>query len=330
MKAIICTAYGSPDVLQLREVEKPKPRDDQTLIRIHATTVSRADLEIRSFRFSGLISLPLRLYFGVFKPRVRILGEDFSGVVEAVGKNMIAFTVGDRVCGTSGIGLGAYAEYVCLGGANETSVLAKIPPGMDFPEAAAIPYGGLEALGFLRKGNIQKGQKILIIGAGGSFGTYAVQLAKYFGAEVTAVDSAGKLEMLRAIGADHVIDYKQQDYTKMGEVYDLVFDVVCKIPLEEHLRLLRQGGTCLLANPQNNHFWKGMRANRKKDKKVVFGVDSGSKEKLKFLLKLITTGKVKPIIDRTFTLKEMVEAHRYAETEQKKGNIVINVRDTGG
>jgi NADPH:quinone reductase-like Zn-dependent oxidoreductase len=327
MKAIVCTAYGSPVVLQLREVEKPTPRNDQLLIRIHATTVSRADLEIRSFRFSGLISLPLRLYFGVFKPRVRILGEDFAGVVEAVGKNMTAFTVGDRVCGTSGIGLGAYAEYICLGGANETSVLATIPPGMDFPEAAAIPYGGLEALGFLRKGNIQKGQKILVIGAGGSFGTYAVQLAKYFGAEVTAVDSQGKLEMLRTIGSDHVIDYKQQDYTKMGEVYDLVFDVVCKIPLEEHLRLLRPGGTCLLANPQNDHFLKGMRANRKKDKKVVFGVDSGSEENLKFILELIETGKVKPIIDRIFTLEEMIEAHRYAETEQKKGNIVITVRE---
>lgn len=327
MNAIVCTAYGSPDVLQLQQVKKPQPRDDQILVRVHATTVSRADLEIRSFRFSGLISIPLRLYFGLFKPRVRILGEDFSGVVEQVGKNTTTFAIGDRVCGTSGIGLGAYAEYICVGGANATSVLAKIPPSMDFTEAAAIPYGGLEALGFLRKGNIQKGQKILIIGAGGSFGTYAVQLAKYFGAEVTAVDSRGKLDMLRAIGADHVIDYTQQDYTEMGEAYDLVFDVVCKIPLEQHLRLLRPGGTCLLANPQDDHFLKGFRANRKKDKKVIFGMDSGSEEYLQFLLELIGTGKVKPIIDRTFTLEEMVEAHRYAETEQKRGNIVIAVRD---
>jgi len=327
MKAIICTAYGSPDVLQLQQVEKPQPKANQTLIRVYATTVSRADLEIRSFRFSGLISIPLRLYFGLFKPRVRVLGEDFAGVVEQVGKNATSFSVGDRVCGTSGIGLGAYAEYICVGGANATSVLAKIPPGMGFTEAAAIPYGGLEALGFLRKGNIQKGQKVLIIGAGGSFGTYAVQLAKYFGAEVTAVDSEGKMDMLRAIGADHVIDYTRQDYTKLGEVFDLVFDVVCKIPLEQHLRLLRSGGTCLLANPQDDHFLKGFRANRKKDKKVVFGVDSGSEENLKFLLELIRTGKIKPIIDRTFTLEEMVEAHRYAETEQKIGNIVITVRD---
>jgi NADPH:quinone reductase-like Zn-dependent oxidoreductase len=330
MKAIICTAYGSPDVLQLQEVEKPQPKADQTLIRVYATTVSRADLEIRNFRFSGLISIPLRLYFGLFKPRVRILGEDFAGVVEKVGKNATSFAVGDRVCGTSGIGLGGYAEYLCVGGANATSVLAKIPQGMLFNEAAAVPYGGLEALGFLRKGNIQKGQKILVIGAGGSFGTYAVQLAKYFGAEVTAVDSTGKMDMLRAIGADHIIDYTNQDYTKLGEVFDLVFDVVCKIPLEQHLRLLRKGGTCLLANPQDDHFWKGFQANRKKDKKVVFGVDSGSEENLKFLLDLTATGKIKPIIDRTFTLEEMVEAHRYAETEQKKGNIVITVRDTRG
>ena len=327
MKAIICTAYGSPDVLQLQEVEKPQPKADQTLIRVYATTVSRADLEIRNFRFSGLISIPLRLYFGLFKPRVRILGEDFAGVVEAVGKNATSFAVGDRVCGTSGIGLGAYAEYLCVGGANATSVLAKIPQGMPFNEAAAVPYGGLEALGFLRKGNIQKGQKILIIGAGGSFGTYAVQLAKYFGAEVTAVDSTGKLEMLRAIGADHIIDYTKQDYTEIGDVYDLVFDVVCKIPLEQHLRLLRPGGTCLLANPQDDHFWKGFQANRKKEKKVVFGVDGGSEENLNFILDLITTGEIKPIIDRIFTLEEMVEAHRYAETEQKKGNIVVTVRN---
>jgi NADPH:quinone reductase-like Zn-dependent oxidoreductase len=327
MKAIVCTAYGPPDVLKLQEVRKPQPRADQALIRIHATTVSRADLEIRNFRFSGLISVPLRLYFGMFKPRVRILGEDFAGVVEAVGKNIASFIVGDRICGTSGIGLGAYAEYICLGGANETGVLAKIPPGMDFTEAASVPYGGLEALGFLRKGNIQRGQKILIIGAGGSFGTYAVQLAKYFGAEVTAVDSAGKMEILREIGADRVIDYTRQNYTEMGEVYDLVFDVVCKIPLEEHLRLLRPGGTCLLANPQNGHFLHGFRANRKKDKKVVFGVDGGSEENLYFILELIATGKIKPIIDRIFTFEEMVEAHRYAETEQKKGNIVITVRE---
>ena len=327
MKAILCTAYGSPDVLQLQEVEKPQPKADQTLIRVHATTVSRADLEIRNFRFSGLMSIPLRLYFGLFKPRVRILGEDFAGVVEAVGKNETTFSVGDRVCGTSGIGLGAYAEYLCVGGATATSVLAKIPNAMQFNQAAAVPYGGLEALGFLRKGNIQKGQKILIIGAGGSFGTYAVQLAKYFGAEVTAVDSAGKMEMLRAIGADQVIDYTTQDYTKMGEVFDLVFDVVCKIPLEQHLRLLRPGGTCLLANPQNDHFWKGFQANRKKKKKVVFGVEGGSEENLNFILDLITNGKIKPIIDRMFTLEEMVEAHRYAETEQKKGNIVVTVRE---
>jgi NADPH:quinone reductase-like Zn-dependent oxidoreductase len=327
MKAIICTAYGSPEVLKLKEVEKPQLKTDQILIRVHATTVSRADLEIRSFRFSGLISIPLRLYFGLFKPRLRILGEDFSGVVEAVGKNETSFSVGDRVCGTSGIGLGAYAEYLCVGGVNATSVLAKIPEGMPFNEAAAVPYGGLEALGFLRKGNIQKDQKILIIGAGGSFGTYAVQLAKYFGSEVTAVDSGGKLEMLHAIGADHVIDYTIQDYTKLGEVFDLVFDVICKIPLEQHLRLLRPGGTCLLANPQDDHFWKGFRANRKKDKKVVFGVEGGSEEDLTFILELVATGKIKPIIDRIYTLEEMVEAHRYAETEQKKGNIVITVRD---
>jgi NADPH:quinone reductase-like Zn-dependent oxidoreductase len=330
MKAVICTAYGPPEVLQIREVEKPTPKDDQVLIRIHATTVSRADCEIRRFTFPGWIWLPLRLYFGVFKPRLRVLGQEFAGEVEAVGKGATSFAPGDRVFGTTGIGLGAHAEYICLREQPEGGALARMPAKTAYAEAAPIPYGGSEALRFLRKGNIQGGQKVLIIGAGGSFGTFAVQLAKVFGAEVTAVDSAGKLDMLRSIGADHVIDYATQDFAASGEVYDLIFDVVCRVPLSRHLKALRPNGRGLLANPQTSHLVRGLWTSMTTSKKVTIGVEGGSKEDLAFLAELIEAGKLRPVIDRRYPLAEIVEAHRYAETEQKKGNIVIEVvRDTG-
>ena len=327
MKAVLCTAYGPPGVLKLADIDKPKPKPGQVLVRVHATTVSRADTEIRKFEFPGWIWLPLRLYFGVTKPRVNILGEEFAGVVEDLGDGTTAFRVGDRILGTTGIGLGAYAEYLCLGGPNETCALAKMPPGMSFTDAAAIPYGSLEALHFLRKGGIQRGQKVLVIGAGGSFGTYAVQLAKYYGAEVTAVDGAGKLEMLRAIGADQVVDYAKQDYTEGGEEFDLIFDVVCRMPLEKLLRRLKAGGACLLANPQTGQLLRGLRVNLKKQKRVIFGADGGGEEDLKFILELIESGKLRPVIDRCYPLERMVEAHQFAETEQKKGAIVVTVME---
>ena len=327
MKAIICTAYGTPDVLELREVEKPHPRDDQVLVRIHAATVSRADCEIRRFDFPGWAWLPIRLWFGVLKPRVCILGQEFAGEVEAVGKRVTTFAPGDRIFGTTGFGLGAYAEYICLGGKNDLSVLAKIPANMSYAEAAVIPYGGLEALRFLRKGSIQAGQKVLIIGAGGSFGTYAVQLAKHFGTEVTAVDSTTKLEMLRSIGADHVIDYTRQDFTNSPETYDIIFDVVCKAPFARVLRMLRPGGRCVLANPHTTHLFRGLWVGMTSDKKVIFGADSGKAEDLLFLKGLIEAGELRPVIDRHFPLAQMAAAHRYAETEQKIGNIVIIVQE---
>ena len=330
MKAIICTAYGPPDVLKLQEVEKPRPKDQQVLVRIHATTVSRADCELRRFDFPGWVWLPIRLWFGVLKPRVRILGQEFAGEVEAVGQGVTSFAPGDRVFGTTGIGLGAYAEYICLGGQREGSALAKIPAHMSYAEAAAVPYGGSEALRFLRKGDIRAGQKVLIIGAGGSFGTFAVQLAKFFGAEVSAVDSTGKLEMLRSIGADHVIDHTERDFTDSAETFDLIFDVVCRAPFARVLRMLRPGGRCVLANPHTSHLLRGLWTAMTSDKKVIFGSDSGSAEHLLFLKELIEAGKLRPVIDRHFPLEQMAEAHRYAETEQKRGNIVIIVGDEEG
>ena len=325
MKAIICTAYGPPDVLKLQEVEKPRPKDQQVLVRIHATTVSRADCELRRFDFPGWVWLPMRLWSGVLKPRIRILGQEFAGEVEDVGRQASQFAPGDRVFGTTGIRLGAHAEYICLGGRSEGSALTRIPTNMSYAEAAAVPYGGSEALRFLRKGNIQAGQKVLIIGAGGSFGTFAVQLAKLFGAEVSAVDSTSKLEMLRSIGADHVIDYTERDFTDSAQTFDLIFDVVCRAPFTRVLRMLRPGGRCVLANPHTSHLLRGLWSTMTSDRKVIFGSDSGSVEHLLFLKELIDAGKLQPVIDRHFTLEQTAEAHRYAETEQKKGNIVITV-----
>jgi NADPH:quinone reductase-like Zn-dependent oxidoreductase len=325
MKAVICTAYGPPEVLQIREVEKPTPKDGEVLIRIHATTVSRADCELRRFTFPAWIWLPMRLWFGVFKPRFKVLGQEFAGQVEAVGKDVTSFSPGDRVFGTAGIGFGGYAEYICPAEDRDIGALAKMPANMEYAEAAAVPYGGTEALGFLRKGDIQAGQKVLIIGAGGSFGTFAVQLAKFYGAEVTAVDSAGKLDMLRSIGADHVIDYARQDFTAGGETYDLIFDVVCRVPLSRLLRILGPTGRCLLANPQTSQLVRALWTSMTSQKKITIGVGSGSKDDLPFLRGLIEAGKLKPVIDHRYPLSQIVEAHRYAETEEKKGNIVIEV-----
>ena len=325
MKAIVCTAYGDPDVLKLEEVEKPRPKDDEVLVRIHATTVSRADCEIRRFEFPAWIWLPVRLAFGVVRPRVRILGQEFAGEVESLGDGPTSFAPGDRVYGTTGIGLGAYAEYVRVGGRRAGSVMAPMPAAMSYAEAAAVPYGASEALRFLRKAGIGAGPRILIIGAGGSFGTYAVQLAKQAGAEVVAVDSTGKLEMLREIGADQVIDYTERDFTDDAGTFDIVFDVVCRAPFGRVVRLLRPRGRYVLANPRTSHFIRGLWTSLTGDKKVIFSSGTGTGEHLRAVTDLIEAGELRPVIDRQYPFEQMAEAHRYAETEQKKGNIVIVV-----
>jgi NADPH:quinone reductase-like Zn-dependent oxidoreductase len=325
MKAIVCTAYGPPEVLELREVEKPTPKDNEVLIRIRATTVTRADCELRRFTFSGWIWLPMRLAFGIRKPRIRVLGQEFAGQVEAVGKRFASLAPGDRVFGKTSINLGAHAEYICLREGADSGELAKMPAKLGYEKAAPIPYGGSEALRFLRKGGVQRGHKVLIVGAGGSFGTFAVQLAKILGADVTAVDSTGKLDMLRSIGADRAIDYTKDDFTKSGETYHLIFDVICKAPFSRVVRLLRPNGRLLLANPQTSHLVQGLWTSMTSDKKVTFGVASRSEEDLPYLARLVETGELRPVIDRTFPLEQMVEAHRYAETEDKRGNIVITV-----
>ena len=251
MKAIVTTNYGPPEVLQLQEVEKPTPKADEVLIKIYATTVTAGDCEMRSLQLPFLYQLVMRLGFGIRRPRKKIPGTEVAGEIEAVGNDVRSFKVGDQVFGSTGMSFGANAEYICLPekpGEMEGGVVIK-PANMSYEESATVPFGGRDALHFLRKGNIQSGQKILINGAGGSIGTFAIQLAKHYGAEVTAVDSTGKLDMLRSIGADHVVDYTQEDFTKNGEIYDVIFDVIGKISFSRSAGSIKQNGTYLLANP---------------------------------------------------------------------------------
>ena len=328
MKAIVWTKYGPPDVLELREVEKPAPKDNEVLIRIYATTVTAGDCELRSLKFPIYLSLPMRLWRGFLKPRENsILGTELAGEIEAVGKDVKRFKKGDQVFGSAGMGFGANAEYICLPeqpGEMEGGVAIK-PANMTYEEAATVPFGGRDALHFLRKGNIRSGQKILINGAGGSIGTFAVQLAKHFGAEVTAVDSSGKLDMLLSIGADQVIDYKQEDFTKSGEVYDVIFDVVGTISFSRSERSITQNGTYLLANPLGSQMIRGPLTRMTSSKKVIMQTASPTTEDLIFLRELIEAGKIRTVIDRRYPLEQIAEAHRYVETGEKKGNVVITM-----
>jgi NADPH:quinone reductase-like Zn-dependent oxidoreductase len=327
MKAIVWTKYGPPDVLQLKEVEKPTPKDNEVLIRIYATTVTAGDCEQRSLKLPIWHALPMRAYVGLNRPkRITILGMELAGEIESVGKDVKLFREGDQVFAATGFaGMGACAEYICLPEEPEEGALASKPANMTYEEAAAVPVGGLEALHFLRQGNIQRGQKVLINGAGGTIGTFAVQLAKYFGAEVTGVDSTGKLDMLRSIGADQVIDYTQEDFTKSGESYDFILDVVSKSPFSGSIRSLKQNGCYLIANPGLSQMVRGRWTSMTSSKKVIFGAAYPKTEDLLFLKELIESGKLKSVIDRRYPLEQTAEAHRYVETGHKKGNVVITV-----
>ncbi len=329
MKAVVWTYYGSPDGLMLQEVEKPAPNDDEILIRIQAAGVTAGDCEIRRLELPLMLSLPVRLYAGFLKPkRIPILGQELAGEVEAVGKNVRTYKVGDQVFGTTGLGFGAYAEYICLPGEVREiqGVLAAKPVNLTYEEAAVTPTAGFEALHFMRKANIQPGKKVLIIGAAGSIGSFSVQLARHFGAEVTGVDKTEKLEMLRTIGADHVIDYTKEDYTQNAvETYDLIIDVVGRRSVARRLKLLKPGGDYFLAYAGLSHIflakWVSMTGHRN------LNLDSANQRKIDliFLKELIEAGKIKPIIDRSYPLELVAEAHRYVETGLKTGNVVITL-----
>lgn len=320
MKAIVCTEYGSPDVMQLKEVEKPIPQGNEVLIKIYATTVTSADLRIRKAD-----PFPIRFFYGFKRPKNdTVLGSELAGEIEAVGKNVKQFKVGDPVFAGAGISLGANAEYICL--PEEGAIVIK-PTNMTYEEAAAVPFGTTTSLIFLRdKGKIQRGQEILIYGASGALGTAAVQLAKFFGAQVTGVCSTANLELVKSLGADKVIDYTKEDFTQSGKTYDIVFDTVGKSPFSGCLSSLKNNGLYLRAVHINLFpVLRGLWASITSSKKVIGGVAIERKEDLIFLKELIESGRMKSVIDRCYPLEQTAEAHRYVEQGHKKGNVVITV-----
>jgi NADPH:quinone reductase-like Zn-dependent oxidoreductase len=325
MKAIVWTKYGPPDVLQLKEVEKPTPKNNEVLIRIYATTATKGDCELRRMGTPFWYRLLMRLYIGLKRPkRITILGMELAGEIKSLGKDVKLFKEGDQVFAATGlVGMGTYAEYICMLAEPKEGVLAIKPVNMTFEEAAAVPVGGLEALYFLRKGNIQSGQKVLINGAGGTIGTFAVQLAKSFGAEVTTVDSTDKLDMLRSIGADQVIDYTQEDFTRRGDTYDFILDVVRKSSFSGCIKSLKKKGTYIQANHPLSRSVRGLWTSMTTSKKVRSGTVSERIEDLIFLKELIEEWKLVSVIDKRYPLEQAAEAHRYVETGQKKGQVVI-------
>jgi NADPH:quinone reductase-like Zn-dependent oxidoreductase len=324
MRASVLTKFGPPDAFQIKEIEKPYPKDDQVLIKIRATTVTSADCELRGLNFPFWFQVPIRIWLGSRMPTL-VLGQELAGQVEAVGNAVSRFQPGDQVFGTAGLRLGTYAEYICLPENSKAGMLGPKPANLSYEQAAALAIGGMEAVYFLRKANIQRGERVLIIGAGGSIGTVAVQLAKHYGARVTGVDSAGKLDLLRALGADDVIDYVREDFTKRGETYHVIFDVIGKSPFSGSVRSLAQNGRYLLGNPGLSHMVRGQWTPLGNGQKVVFREASQSTEDMAFLKELVEAGQITTVIDRSYPLEQLADAHRYVDTGQKKGNVIITV-----
>ncbi|GAB1795065.1 NAD(P)-dependent alcohol dehydrogenase [Priestia megaterium] len=304
MKAMVCTKYGKPDVLQLEEVEKPIPKENEILIKIHATTVTSGDCRVRSFNSPLLLWLPMRIVLGLRKPRKSILGVELAGEVEDVGKNVTRFKKGDQLFAMTGMKFGGYAEYICL---PEKGTIAVKPENVTHEEAASISFGGTTALHFFRKGNIQAGQKVLIYGASGAVGTAAVQLASYYGAEVTGVCSAKNSELVKSLGADYVIDYQNEDFNKKEERYNLIFDAIGKITKNQCKGALALNGRFVSVEGQ--------------------GIAKVQTEDLLLLKKLMEEGRIKSVIDRCYSLEQIPAAHEYVETGHKIGSVVVTLKN---
>lgn len=328
MKAITYAKYGPPDVLQLTDVEKPVPGDDELLIRVRAAEATKSDCELRGFRFSvNWFWLPLRIAVGIRRPRRKILGGYFAGEIAAVGKDATGFAVGDAVFGTAGLRMGAYGEYVAL---PARCTIAEKPNNMSFEEASAVPLGGLNALHFMRLAQIKAGDTVLINGAGGSIGAHAVQIAKSMGAEVTAVDKAQKAEMLERLGIDHFIDYTRDNFTRAGKTYDVVFDMVPRSSYRACMSVLKPGGRYFTGNPRLSVMLRTVLTNRFTDKHAGFAFARETMEELDTLRQMIEDGKITSIVDRVLPMREAAKAHRLVETEARNGAIVLSIGEPGG
>ena len=324
MKAMVLTRFGAPEGLQLREVPKPTPKDDEVLVKVRAASVFAGDAELRGLRLPLATRLPVFIYFSFLRPKPLILGQELAGDVEAVGNAVQGYRPGDAVYAATGFGLGAYAEYVCLPTTPQflRGTLAPKPANLSYGEAATMPVGGLEALHFMRQARLRPGERVLINGAGGSIGTVAVQLAKDAGAEVTATDSAHKLDTLRGLGADDVLDYAQADFTRQGQTYDVIVDVVGKSNFGRSLGALTPAGRYLLVNPSQHHHWQRRWANPG-GRQIITGAGPQRAADLRHLTSLIEAGRLKPAVDRSYPLEQLAEAHRYVDAGRKRGTVTI-------
>lgn len=323
MKAVFCTKYGDPEVLKIKEIDKPFPKDNEVLVKIYSTTVTAADFKVRGFKVPAYFWLPARLLLGLRKPKKPILGIELSGKIVSIGKNVRSFKIGDKIFAATLQTFGAHAEYICL---PEHGPIANKPANNTYEEAAAVPIGARTAFHYLKNiGNIKPTQKILIYGASGSVGTYAVQLAKYFSAEVTGVCSATNLELVKSLGADKVIDYERVDFTEDFEMYDIIFITIDKCPFIACKKALNEKGVYLNVArpiPSLQMLWTSLTTS----KKIVVGKNSPETAGVLIVLKrIIEKGQLKPVIDRNYTLDQIVEAHRYAEKGHEKGNVIVRV-----
>jgi NADPH:quinone reductase-like Zn-dependent oxidoreductase len=320
MKAAVYTEYGPPEVVRIEEVETPTPRDNEVLIRIHATTVATGDWRARSLQLPPGFGPFGRLFFGIRSPRQPILGTELAGEIESIGKDVSRFKVGDQVFAFPGIRMGSHAEYRCM---PEDGAIAHKPPNLSYGEAAALSFGGTTALDFLKRGKLQSGERILINGASGAVGTAAVQLARHFGAEVTGVCSTANLDLVRSLGAKHVIDYTNEDFTRNGETYDVIVDTVGAAPYSRSKNSLREGGRLLLVLGSLKDLLTAPLISMTSDKKVIAGPVAERPEDVRFLADLAEAGAFKPVIDRCYPFEEIVEAHRRVDTGRKRGNVVV-------